>query len=199
VHRLFSGLALAFFFLAAGLTLAGDRLGLSGLTSAGIASLGLSALSAGIQVIVTGEAFFLPAGAQALRRRAEHFTGLAARLWGIFFVLFGLVMLFLGLAGVFFPGQGTALLNRLLETPLGWGLVCVFFGGGLSLYGLTRLIGAAGRTGSGALDQVRGIGFRLFGLVGLLAGLGLCGLGVVLIFSPRLLTAWLKGLGLMPG
>jgi hypothetical protein len=191
---LLSRLSIIFFFLAAALTFAGAQLGLPALSYTGFMSLGLASLAAGGRVVLTGQAFFLPAGDQSLRRKSEHFTGPAARLWGFIFILFGLVTAVAGLAGVFFPVQAVAFLDRALDTPLGWGILSLLFGAGMTLYGLTRLLGGGGRSGPGALVRLRDAGYRLFGLACLLIGLGLAGLGLVSVIAPHSVMSWLANL-----
>jgi hypothetical protein len=194
VKNLLSWSSIACFVLAAVLTFAGTQLKLPVLTHAGILSLGGAALAAGIQVILTGEAFFLPTGAQSLRRKAEHFTGLAARLWGVFFLLFGLVLSFAGLGGMFLPGRTESLIRSALDTPPGWGILSLVLGAGGILYGLTRVIGEGGRYEANALTRLRDAGYRLFGLLCLLMGVGLAGLGLILVFAPGPLSYWLENL-----
>lgn len=77
------------FFLAAGLMMAGQGLSLPRVTYLGAFALGFTAFVAGIEVIRTKKAFFLPTGAQSLRRHSESYSGVAARLWGVFFALAG--------------------------------------------------------------------------------------------------------------
>src|SRR5690606_5761449 len=84
------------FFLAVILMFAADRLGLPALRFAAVIVIGVTAVAAGIQIIITRDAFFLPVGRNSLRSRAESCSGLAAQIWGVIFVLFGLSFIGIG-------------------------------------------------------------------------------------------------------
>ena len=192
MKNLLSWLPIILFFLAAGLMFAADRLGLPALTFAGVTVLGVTALVVGVQVIVRREAFFLPSGRDSLRRRAESYSGLAAQIWGVMFVLFGLILLGVGVIGLGNPGQAFGFLEQALDTSAGWGALLFIIGVFVTLYGAARLLaGGAHTSGSSARLQLRDMGYRLFGFVVLVAGLALLGLGYILFASPETLTGLL--------
>jgi hypothetical protein len=198
MKKLLGSLPLVTFLLAALLMFAADRLSQPALTFIGLMLLGFSALLSGVQVIVTRQAFFLPTGRQSLKRRAESYSGLAAQLWGVFFVLFGLICVLAALAGLFAPEQAQAVVDQALETPAGWGVLLTILGVFLSLYGLTRLLSGSASVSTGFQIQLRDAGYRLFGGVCLLLGLALVALGLTLITSPEMLNdlirQWIPGL-----
>lgn len=192
MKNLLSWLPIILFFAAAGLMFAADRLAVPVLTFAGVTVLGLTAIVSGIQVILTRQAFFLPTGEQSQRRRAESYSGLAAQIWGVMFVLFGLIFIGIGLAGVRSPGQVFGFLEQALETSAGWGALLLLFGLFLTLYGLTRVLAGGASTGSGARLQLRDMGYRLFGGVVSIVGLLLLGLGFILFTSPETLSGMIR-------
>lgn len=192
MKNLLSWLPIILFFLAAGLMFAADRLGLPALTFAGVIVLGVTAIVVGIQVIVTREAFFLPTGDQSLRRRAESYSGLAAQIWGVMFVLFGLIFIGVGVIGLGNPEGAFGFVEQALETSAGWGALLFVIGVFITLYGFTRLLaGGAHTSGSSARLQLRDMVYRLFGFVVLVAGLLLLALGYILFASPETLTSLL--------
>jgi hypothetical protein len=193
MKKLFAWLPIVLFFAAAGSMFAADQLALPALTFAGLMLLGLCAVLSGIQVVVTRQAFFLPSGSQSLRRRAESYSGPAAQLWGVFFVLFGLIFLAVGVLGLRAPGQVFSFVEQALETPAGWG--ALLFTGGIfvTLYSLTRILAGGASTGAGIQAQLRDVGYRLFGGVVLLIGLSLLALGFILFTSPETLTGLIQG------
>lgn len=192
MKKLLTWLPIVLFFLAAGLMFAADRLTLPALAFAGLILLGFSALLSGIGVILTRQAFFLPSGTQSLRRRAESYSGLAAQLWGVFFVLVGGVFILTGLVALRMPDQALAIVERALDTPAGWGVLLFGLGVFVALYGLTRLLAGSASVSVGLQVRLRDMGYRLFGGVTLLLGLALVALGFTLITSPETLAGWIR-------
>ena len=190
MKKLISWLPILLFFAAAGSMFAADRLAMPALTFAGLVLLGLCAVVSGIQVMVTRQAFFLPGGRDVLRRRAESYSGLAAQLWGVMFVLFGLIFIGIGLVGFRSPGQVFAYLEQALETSAGWGALLMIIGVFLSLYAATRILAGGASTGSGL--PWRDLGYRLFGGAALIVGLLLLALGYLLFASPETLTGLIR-------
>lgn len=188
-----SWLPILLFFLAVILMFAADRLGRPGLRYAAVFVIGVTAVIAGIQVIITREAFFLPSGRNSLRRRAESYSGLAAQIWGMIFVLFGLIFIGIGVIGFSNPERGFSFVERALETAAGWGILLIVIGVFVTLYGATRVLaGGAHTSSSSAWLQLRDIGYRLFGFVVLVVGLLLLGVGYLLFTSPETLTGLLE-------
>jgi len=150
-------------------------------TAAGAFLLGMLAVVVGAEVLRTGRAFFQGGGPQALRRRAESYTGLPARLWGLLFVVAGLMTMAGAVMAVADPQQPLQAFARLLGTRAGWGALLVAIGTALSFYGAIRLGGGGAATISSTALRVRDVGYRLFGAVCLLAGLALLTFGVMLV------------------
>lgn len=158
--------------------------------------LGITSLLAGIQVVVKKEAFFLPRGERASRRRSELYSGLAAQLWGIIFILFGLGLLLGGAAALFIPEQAQATVDRLFDSAAGWGILLIVLGVLAGLYGLTRLL-----SGAAAVSRRmvwRNAGYRLLGGFLLLLGIALVAVGVLLLTSPETLVEFLMRLFAIP-
>ena len=187
-----SWLPIITFFLAFGLMFAGQNLDIPRLTAAGFLFLGITAILVGIQVIWTKEAFFLPSGDQASRGRAEHYSGLSAQLWGVFFLLAGLGASLASLAALLNPAAAQTFLAQFLDTPAGWGALLIGLGIFVSLYGLTRLLAGAAMVTLTFGARFKDLGYRGLGALSLLIGLGLLILGLALILAPDLLLTWVK-------
>lgn len=180
------------FFLAAFLIFAGQNLNINQLTAAGFLLLGITAILVGIQVIWTKEAFFLPSGRQAARRRAEQYSGLSAQLWGVFFLLAGLGASVAALAALVNPAAAQTFLEQFLDTPAGWGTLLAGLGVFVSLYGLTRLLAGSAAVSRTVGTRLKDLGYRGVGALSLLVGLVLIGLGLVLILAPDVLLTWIE-------
>jgi len=166
----------------------GVQFSLPSFTYLSVTFIGLTALLAGIQVIVTKEAFFLPHGEQALRQRSELYSGLAAQLWGVIFLLFGLGFVLGGATALFIPQQAQATVDRLFETAAGWGILLLVIGLFVALYGLTRLLAGVAAVGSRTRLRFHDVGYRLLGGFLLLLGMGLAIIGILLLISPETLV-----------
>lgn len=182
---------IAMVFLAVLLLFAAERLHLPALAPLGWVVFGVLALLVGLEVIVTREASFS-------RRRADHvvgselYSGCAAQLWGLMFVLFGLGLALGALAALVRPQQAQAILDQALEEPWGWGILIASLGVFVTLYGLARLLAGGAATVYGFWQRVRYVGYQVQGGVYLLIGVGLVTLGLMLITSPELLTAFIQ-------
>ncbi len=171
--------------LGGALIFVGNRLGELGLTKAGtcvgIVSIGAFALVSGIHAIVTKKVGFEPRN-PATFGRTEIYTGLAAKLWGVLFLTFA-VMLFI-LAGVtwFYPGGTEAFLTDFLAKPWGWGIILLGVGLTAMTSGFIRLLAGSAGYYTGLADLVERIG----GAIPLLLGLGLATAGMLLIVAPHL-------------
>jgi hypothetical protein len=161
-------------------------------TAAGALLLGATALLAGIDALRTGRVFFQASGAQALRLRSEAYRGIAARLWGVFFVLAGLLTMLGGAMAIASPERAYATVTNVLDTNAGWGALLAVWGVFVALYGLTRLLGGGGVTVRGTALRLRHWGYRLFGLVCFAGGLLCVTLGILIATSPETLTRWAR-------
>jgi len=184
-------LEIALFALACLFFFAGERFDLPSLLFLGVMSLGGLGLVLGVEVIVKRQASFSI-------RRADHvigsesYSGCAAQLWGLMFVLFGLGFILGALAGLFQPREARGMVDQAFATPLGWGILSSVIGIFLSTYGLTRLLAGSAGVARNLLGHARNVGYRLFGLLCLLIGGGLVVLGLALIFAPETLTTFLR-------
>lgn len=190
MKKLWTWLPVMTFFLAAGLVYVGQQFDVARLTAAGFLCLGFTAMLAGIELIRTRKAFFLPGGRNAAGQRAERYSGLSAQLWGVFFLLLGVGASLAAAAAFFNPERAQTLVDQLLETPAGWGVLLAIFGVFLGLYGTIRLLAGSAAVGRTWQSRLADLGYRGLGGVLLLAGLGLVALGLLLIVAPDLLGAW---------
>jgi hypothetical protein len=184
----FKSLPIVTFFVAALLTFIGVQFSRPPFTYLGLMFLGLTALLAGIQAIVTKEAFFLPIGDQALRRRSELYSGVAAQLWGVIFILFGLGFVFGGVAALFIPEQAQITFDRLFDSAAGWGILITAVGLFVALYGLARLLAGVAAVGSNVRLRFHDVSYRFLGGFLLLLGIVLIGIGTLLLTAPETLV-----------
>jgi hypothetical protein len=194
IGKRFKWLPLITFATAVLLMFIGVQFSLPPFTYLSLMFIGLTALLAGIQVIVSKEAFFLPIGDQALRRRSELYSGVAAQLWGIIFILLGLGFVLGGAAAVFIPEQAQATFDRLFDSAAGWGILITVIGIFIALYGLTRLLAGVAAVGSKARLRFHDVGYRLLGGFLLLLGVMLIGIGVLLLTAPEILVEFVMRL-----
>jgi hypothetical protein len=158
----------------------------------------LAVMVFGVLAVVLGAEVFVKRRASFLSRRAGHVTGseqysgVAAQIWGIFFVLAGVLCILAAIAGLLMPDRAQAVIEQALETPAGWGMLAVVAGTFLGLYGLTRVLAGGAATVRGLTERLRDTGYRLFGALCLLVGLGIVALGLMLILSPEMLAEPLR-------
>jgi hypothetical protein len=175
--RIVSRLQIITFAVAAILVAAGTWSDIEPLMAAGFLVLGVTALLAGGEALVTGRAFFLPGGPHAIRSRSEYYSGLPARLWGVFFLVAGAGVIVASTFALARPGELRGFIDRALGTPSGAGAGCVVFGAFVSLYGVIRLTGGGAATARSLGMRLRHVGYRVFGALVLLVGVGLIALG----------------------
>jgi hypothetical protein len=166
-------------------------------TATGALLLGLSAVAAGIHVLRTGRAHFQPSGPNAGRLLAESFGGWAARVWGVMFVLAGVLTMAGAAAALVAPDAAYATLEQAVQTDAGRGVALALWGTFVGLYGLARALGDE-VTAPGAAPRARHLGRRLFGLLCLMAGLLCVTVGVLFVVSPgtpmRVVRSLMQGL-----
>jgi hypothetical protein len=170
---------------------AGQRLGMPPLTFLGVLFLGVLAIVLGVDVIVRREASFRTRRA-GLVTGSQQYSGVAAQIWGIFFVLAGIGCILAAVTALLMPDRAQEFIDRAFETSLGWGLLATIIGVFLSLYGLSRLLAGGAATVSNLSGRMRDAGYRLFGGACLIIGVGLVALGLTLAFSPETLDAFIS-------
>jgi hypothetical protein len=181
---------IAMFFLAVLLIFAAERLPLPALTPLGWVVFGVLALLVGLEVIVTQETSFFRLWDDYVVG-SEVYSGCAAQLWGLMFVLFGLGLALGALAALVRPQQAQAVLDQALEEPWGWGILIGGLGVFVTLYSLARLLAGGAATVYGFWQRVRHVGYQVLGGVYLLISAGLVALGLMLISSPEILNAFI--------
>ena len=164
----------------------GVRQHLPALISLGGVCIGAFALVAGIAAIVTKRLGFETR--QRNFGRLEVYTGAAARLWGILFIAFALLVFLLVGIGWFYPGGAEAFWAKFLGQPWGWGIILLAIGLVLVVNGIIRLLAGSAGYYKGLADLVE----RISGIIPLLIGLGLAAVGLGLIIAPDPLLSLAK-------
>jgi len=141
---------------------------------------GSAALLEGIETVRGGTVSF--------RHSSEQYTGLPARLWGLWMIVTGLGLSAAGLFSYFSPGWERAL----LQSGRGWGFLLVWAGALAGLYGLIRILAGEASPGPGVRWPVQDFMFRVQGaLVAALAFLLLI-VGALLIIAPDFVAALIR-------
>lgn len=146
-------------------------------TAAGVLVIGATALVAGIEMVRTGRAVFESSGPRETLRPAEDFTGIAARMWGVIFLIAGLLTIIGAAATVVSPERTQATVLAFMETRQGQGAGIAFLGTLTTLYGIIRTFGGSGWRITNVYRRTRDVGYRLLGIVCILIGGALIALG----------------------
>jgi hypothetical protein len=174
--------------VAAGLAFAGQRLALPLLTNTGFLCLGLMMLIMGVELIVTRRAEFA-IGSFVFIQAVETFKGLAAQLWGVMFLALGLLIILAIVAEWAAPAALHAWYGGLVGTKAGLGLALCAIGLFAGLWGTIRLLAGSAGLDLGRMTRLSNIVDRVGGGIGLLAGLGLLGVGLLLIVAPGIVSS----------
>jgi len=152
-----------------------------------VAGLGLFSIFSGLQMIIFKRAE-VPTS-DTLSAHKERYTGLAAQLYGILFIAFGVFIILIALGEWLFHRSAVFQINQLLGNSFGFGVFLTIAGALILIYGIIRLIvgnAAYTETGLRPFERVAGgIYFSLFGL-------GVLATGMWLIVSPFTLSALIK-------
>ena len=145
---------------------------------------GLYGMFAGVRMIVSRRAEIPTSSGTSAH--LEYHTGLAARLWGVLFLMFGTVAIALAWNVWFLPEGDGAFVRVIAASPLLSGSIISTAGLGVGFYGLTRLLAPREtfrETKLNRFEQIfRGVLFSFMGLAILSAGL-------VRMAAPGALTA----------
>jgi hypothetical protein len=180
------------FLLAGGLAFAGQRFSLPLLINLALLCLGVMTATMGVELIVTKRAESA-IGGFAYIQAVEVFTGLAAQLWGVMFLLLGLVIIVGIVAQWLAPAAVHAWYGSLVGTKAGLGLALCASGLFAGLWGTMRLLAGSAGLDLGWMTRLSNIVDRIGGGIALLAGLGLLGVGVLLVVAPAIVTsAWVE-------
>lgn len=177
--RIIEKLAVPIFLVAGGMAYLADGFNMLFLLPVAFFIFGLFAVALGAGTLIQGRIQLL----DRLYSRREHYSGLSARLLGLIILLFGTGILFHTIVEWMNPGRANAFLVSLVDTNRGRGVLCIAFGFFIFLFGLIRLISGSAHSPelhSGAVD----LGFRLWGLLGMLIGILLSVVGAWWMFVP---------------
>lgn len=149
-----------------------------------IGGAGLYGIFSGIQMIISKRADIPTSGGGSAH--IERHKGLSAQIWGILFVVFGVLIVFIALAMTVFQDSSRSWIENFFSASTGFGWFMAIAGTVLLLFGIMRLI-----SGNTPYAETKLIPFErvMGGFYFLLIGLGLIGIGVWLIVSPSTLKA----------
>lgn len=156
---------------------------------------GLYGIFSGIQMIISKRADIPTSGGGSAH--VEHHKGLSAQIWGILFVVFGVLIVFIALAMTVYQDSSRSWIENFFSASTGFGWFMTVAGTILLLFGVMRLI-----SGNAPYTETKLIPFErvMGGVYFLLIGLGLIGIGLWLILSPSTLRAFINNLvSLIPG
>lgn len=177
--RIIEKLAVPIFLVAGGMAYLADEFNMPFLLPVVFSILGLFAVALGVGTLIQTRMQLL----DRLYSRRENYSGLSARLLGLIILLFGAGILLHTIVEWMNPGRANAFLVSLVDSNRGRGVLCIAFSFFIFLFGLIRLISGSAHSPelrSGWVD----LGFRLWGLFGVLIGILLSVVGVWLMFMP---------------
>ncbi len=178
-------LTLLALFAVMAIVIAGLHYRIPAILSAICIGLAIFSAASGVQMLVTRKAD-IPMG-DSLDTTYERHSGATAVFWGLLFVMFSVPFGAFGiLSAVYGDNPPRTILAGMFKSPLISGLMITTVGGGLVLYGLTRLIGgraAFAETGIRPFERVLAGGWTC--LVGTAVALA----GCVRMLAPGALTA----------
>lgn len=193
-----SRLVVMLFLLGGALILLGHQLKHTALINIGLIGLGLAAVVGGIEMIITERAEFRTENwwttAQGQVTRVESFYGLPARLWGIVFIISGMLIIVITLAAWLSTGNVETFLTQFLSTPARWGVLILITGILVSTHSLIRILAGSAMHSRGLYFVLHDFGERVLGVLYAVIGLGLVVLGMIVIIAPDSLMAFLHRL-----
>jgi hypothetical protein len=175
--------------LSGGLVYAGEYFGMPRLASAAIMLFGAWVAAWGVEIAIKGEVRLI----HRQSRRYEFFSGIPARLWAAIFISIGVLILLFGFLDLTTRGGTVSFLERLTNSPAGWGTLLGVVGLFVTASGVIRLL-AGSASASGKVDRLQEFGFRLGGAWHVLLGIVLLSLATGLIFAPNLMNAMFDAL-----
>lgn len=183
-----SRLVVMLFLLGGALILLGNQLKHNALINIGLIGLGLTAVIGGIEMIITERAEFRTGNwwttAQGQVTRVERFYGLPARLWGIGFIISGMLIVAVTLAAWLSTGNVETFLTQFLSTPARWGALILITGILVSTHSLIRILAGSAMHSRGLYFVLHDFWERVLGVLYAVIGLGLVVLGVIVIIAP---------------
>lgn len=169
-----SGVALILVVLAAALAVVGNRYALPWLEPRLMPIvLGLLGLAALLEGLAT-----LGGGTVGFRHSSEQFSGLPARLWGVWMIVTGLGLLTASGASILSPGWE--------RSARAWGFILLWAGALAGIYGAIRLLAGESYANPSTRSRLQDLFLRLGGGFMLLLGTLLMDAGAALIARPDL-------------
>ena len=187
-------LQIGFFLASVACLFLGQRSGNHSLVGLGLFCLGPVLILFGMNTFTTRWLGFkpgrFPSGQyEQHKNEYERYTGLSAQLWGVYFILIGLLLMAFGVGYAVYPGGPQKLWSQLLGTHLGVGLVLGLIGLLVALDGFIRVLaGSAGRN-VGLPTNVGNCLDRFVGGIVFLIGMALIGAAAVVTFIPGLIDS----------
>jgi len=175
--------------LSGGLVYANEYFGIPWLASLAIMLFGLWVAAWGVEVALKGEVKLI----NREYRRYEFFSGVPAGLWAAIFITTGGLLLFFGYLDWTSPGGTESFLDRLTNSPAGWGVVLGVAGLLVTAVGVIRLLAGSAMRDK-RVSKFQELGFRLGGAWYTLFGLAMLSLAAGLFFAPSLLKSIFDGL-----
>jgi hypothetical protein len=182
------------FVVGGGCGLIGDQFSVPIFTSLGLLFIGLLVATVGIEQIVKNVALY-NIGSWGSSQAAEMYRALLAQLWGLVFVGMGALLLVQAFSSWTQGVTVDSLVNNLLNSNTGVGLVLAVIGLMTALHGVIRTLAGSGVGARGRLAGLSSIVDRMMGALTLLFGLGLSLVGFVVLLDPGLITGLLGQLG----
>lgn len=175
--------------LSGGLVYASEYFQLPRLASTAMMLFGLWVAACGVEIAFKGEVRLI----NRESRRYEFFSGIPASLWAAIFIGAGALILLFGFLDLARPGGTDSFLDRLTNSPAGWGTVLGVVGLFVTASGAIRLL-AGSASAYEKVGRLEEVGFRIGGAWRVLTGIVALSLATGLIFAPNVLKAMFDGL-----
>jgi len=168
--------------VAAGLAFLGDQFSVQVLMNLAILCFGALIVAIGLEEIV-GRLGMYRSGVSNVGQMAELYRGLAAQLWGLVFILIGLVLMGTILTKWIAPASA-AKWSDVIGSRTGVALMLALMGLMVTLNGLIHMLAGGGQAKPGMFSTLSNLLSRLGGTATFLFGLGVSGVALVLLFAP---------------
>lgn len=154
-----------------------------------LGGIGIYGIFSGIQMIITKRAE-IPTSSSTSAHVEQH-KGTSAQVWGILFIIFGVLIVLMALAMTVFRDSSQTWIENFFSTSSGFGWFLAVAGGVILLFGIMRLV-----SGNAPYAETKLIPFErvMGGLYFLFIGLGLIVIGAWLIVSPSTLKSLIDDL-----
>ncbi len=170
-----------------GLLWAGTRFSAAILTGLGIFAVALAMGRIGSEMLRTRRADFRMQNWGP--GPVERYSGLAAQLYGVWFIGVGLGFAVLGVVAITSRGGMEGFWKAVASTPQGWGLVVIAIGLLVAVRGVIRILAGTAGVDYGLPGGVAGTLTRANGALVVLLAAAMVALGILLVLVPGVLRA----------